>query len=211
MKKQSFLNWLRRVCSYLKKQSLQDYGTLLVGITAFVTIFFTNNMLDKILRIENLSKNTHEASVNIQKISEDVQQTLNFIKKAMTSEKAKTIVEKINEKKGDDMEIRKVIEEVPSFPNYKSDRPQFILSKKDKGQLLEAIAEKKFVGAEHLQEQLLRKLEVVIPSYVQGYRAVISDKRIIGFVILQVLIKLHFKSEQLWFKFFPSIISVNCR
>jgi hypothetical protein len=122
----------KNIKEYLKKQSLQDYGTFLVGICAIVAIFGTNNILEKITKVHSISNNIHITANEIKQISVNVQKTLTVIEEALKSNKAKTIVEQITTKPKSRKIIKDILDGIPEKPDYDIQSPQLILPKEAK-------------------------------------------------------------------------------
>lgn len=158
-----FLNVVVWIFEYLKKQSLTDYGTFLLGMTALIAVVKTDDLLNKIIEVRSFIENTRDITLEVKQISIETKKILAALEESLKKEKAKEIAGKnvTKNKIESDSELKEILnslKELPDFPDAKDTSLQYFIPAKDKKALITEIAS--MTDKDEIMKEVASKLQV---------------------------------------------------
>jgi hypothetical protein len=169
--KNKFVTIVDSLGRYFKSQTLTDFGTMLIGLSAVFAILNTDNLLDRILEVKNSSSNIHLLTLEIKNISLETRKLVIALEENLKKQKAKEIVTKDTSKKDED-KLRKEIISMPEYPNYDEEGIQYYLVGKDKKELLAKLPT--FSNEDDLIQNISAKLKLFNKKGISHYRVFLS-------------------------------------
>lgn len=161
---------------WIQKQNLQDYGTLILGLTGAFALFFSNDILDKITKVHTISEEVRALASEIKTISKNLEITLKAIDENLKKERAEDLAKQITEQENK-LTVPQILESLPEKPDLNSSTTQIYMLNQDKQKVESALSSMNLNSAsaqEAAKSIIMGNLAVYNPVSNPIYSAVIK-------------------------------------
>lgn len=126
-KKEEKCSCFKKLCNYLRRQTLTDWGTFLLGLSAAYALFINGNVLSNLLQVKNITVKLSQTQDEIKLLSESTDKALQILIQQQKDAVANQIqCQSKNNGSFDKEKIKEEIDKIPSEPDDNEDTSVFL-------------------------------------------------------------------------------------